>query len=299
MRGDILIPDIKYYVISIAAIFLALGIGIYIGFTLDAHNLLIEQKDDMVTKIEEKLDYLNNENNNLKKDIDELNKKNDQYQDYAEDVYSFVIKDRLDDVNIAIVETNDDYVYSGIGKTLELAGANVVNITTITDKFLNEELLKNICANSSKESNTKGNVIEKGIVELTRGLIEGKNTDFIQKLKENEIINIVGDYDKPVDFIIIAGGSEDKNLNRISKIDKNIVNIAKKSDIPIIGIEKEKVTYSYIKDYKNLRISTVDNVDSVIGKTALIFSMEGRPGNYGVKSEAEELLPSISNNISE
>ena len=44
----------KFYVISIVAIFVALGIGIYIGFTLDTQSFLVEQKEDIVAKLEEK-----------------------------------------------------------------------------------------------------------------------------------------------------------------------------------------------------------------------------------------------------
>ena len=43
----------KFYVISIVAIFAALGIGIYIGFTLDAQSIIVEQKEDIAAKIEE------------------------------------------------------------------------------------------------------------------------------------------------------------------------------------------------------------------------------------------------------
>lgn len=294
-----MIPNVKYFVISIAAIFLALGIGIYIGFTLDAHNLLLEQKDDMVTKIEEKFNYLSDENIRLKEEINELKSDSTQYIDYMESVYPIVIKDRLKDLNVAIIETNDDYVYSGIGKTLELAGANVVNITTVKDKFLNDELLNEINNMLSEEEKLKGELIGNGVVNLTGGIISGESNNFIAKLRENDAINFVGNYNTPIDYIVIAGGAEDEDSKNALKIDKFIIETAKKEGIPIIGIEKEKVNYSYIKDYKSLRISTVDNVDSIIGKTSLILSMEGRPGNYGVKSEAEELLPVIKNDTSE
>lgn len=292
-----MIPNIKYFVISIAAIFLALGIGIYIGFTLDAHNLLIEQKDDMVTKIEEKFNYLSDENIDLKEEINELKNESTQYNDYIDTVYPIIIKDRLKNLNVAIIETNDDYVYSGIGKTLELAGANVVNITTIKDKFLNENFLKDINNMLMDEDKINGELVGGGIVNLTERIISGESNTYMSRLKENDAINFVGNYNKPIDYIIIAGGAEDEKSNNILKVDKNIIETAKREGIPIIGIEKEKVNYSYIKDYKGSRISTIDNVDSVIGKTSLILTMEGRPGNYGVKSDAEELLPVIKDDI--
>lgn len=291
-------PNLKYYVVSIAAIFLALGIGIYIGFTLDAHNLLVEQKDDIVAKIEEKFEYLSDENVNLKQEINDLENINDQYEKYIENVYEVIIKDRLKDANIAIIETNDDYVYSGIGKTLELAGANVVNITTIKDKFINEGVLKEI-NDGLYEKLQSDDLVGGGIINLTRAIINGKEDDFIDSLREKKAINLIGSYDTPIDYLVIAGGAENEDANKISKIDKNIIDLAHDLEVSVIGIEKENVNYSYMDAYKNYRISTVDNVDSIIGKTALILSMEGRAGNYGIKPGAQQLLPNLEDYISE
>src|SRR5699024_11015533 len=130
-------------------------------------------------------------------------------------------------LNVAIIETNDDYVYSGIGKTLELAGANVVNITTIKDKFLNENFLKDINNMLMDEDKINGELVGGGIVNLTERIISGESNTYMSRLKENDAINFVGNYNKPVDYIIIAGGAEDEKSNNILKVDKNIIETAK------------------------------------------------------------------------
>ncbi len=61
----------------------------------------------------------------------------------------------------------------------------------------------------------------------------------------------------------------------------------------IIGIEKSKANYSYIDAYKSFRISTVDNIDMIMGKVSLILAMEGRPGHYGIKATAENIIPNL------
>jgi len=288
-------PNMKFYVISIVSIFLALAIGIYIGFTLDAQNFLVEQKEDIASKLEEKFDYLRSENVDLKKDIDEMEIENSQYETFGNIVYPEVIKNKLSGMKVAIIETNDEYIYSGVGKTLEMAGANVVNITTLKDSFLNEDLLKEIyLKNNVDEEELKENIIEKATIDLSTSIISGEDEKVIKFFKEYSLINIVGNIDEPVDYVIIAGGNYKKDLDRINLIDKTIINVIKKDEIPIIGIEKKKVENSYMKEYKDYRISTVDNIDSIIGKVALVMSMEGRPGNYGVKPTAESLLPDPS-----
>lgn len=296
-----MIPNMKFYVVTIAAIFLALAIGIFVGFTLDAQNVLIEQREDIAAKLEEKFDYLRSENLDLKKEIEALNEVDLQYKDFINKIYPELVKNRLSGLRVAIIETNDDYIYSGIGKSLELSGASVSSIITIKDKLLNEDLLLSILnKNGIDEDLNKNNVIESSISDLTKCIITGEKSEILDSLIANDLINVVGDIKEPVDFIIVAGGSSSEEAaNNVEIIDKRIIEFSKKSNVPVIGVEKTKVKFSYIDEYKALRISTIDNVDTVIGKVALIMAMEGRPGNYGIKPSAEELIPDPSSIISE
>ena len=296
-----MIPNMKFYVVTIVAIFLALAIGIFVGFTLDAQNVMIGQREDMAAKLEEKFDYLRSENVDLKKEMEALNEADSQYKDFINKIYPELVKNRLSSLKVAIIETNDDYIYSGIGKSLELSGASVSSIITIKDKFLNEDLLlSTLNKDNIDEDLNKNNVIESSMSDLTKCIITGEKSETLDSLIANDLINIVGDIKEPVDFIIVAGGSSsEEDANNVGIIDKRIIEFSKKSNVPVIGVEKTKVKFSYIDEYKNLRISTVDNVDTVIGKVALIMAMEGRPGNYGIKPSSEELIPDPSSIISE
>ena len=283
----------KFYVISIVAIFAALGIGIYIGFALDAQSFVVEQKEDIATKLEERFDFLTNENQQLKISLKEIEVENENYKYFIDSTYEEIVKGRLDGSKIAIIETNDDYMYSGIGQILETAGANVISVTTINDRIMNEEMLKDIY--SELKIPISGNkLIASSIEELTKSLVTGEETEFVKKLIEKNFVDIVGVIDQPIDYVIIAGGSVKEDKERLTLIDQVIVNTVKNMDRFIVGIEKLKSNYSYMEAYKSFRISTIDNVDTSIGKVSLILAMEGRPGHYGLKETAEELVPNLS-----
>lgn len=180
-----MIPNMKFYVISIVSIFLALAIGIYIGFTLDAQNFLVEQKEDIASKLEEKFDYLRGENINLKKDIEDLKMQNSQYEKFNETLYPEVIKNRLSGMKVAIIETNDEYIYSGVGKVLEMSGADVVNITTIKDKFLNQDILNEIyLKNGVKKEELEDNIVGKATIDLSTAIASDEENEIIKYFKE-------------------------------------------------------------------------------------------------------------------
>ncbi|MFY9216761.1 MAG: copper transporter, partial [Tepidanaerobacteraceae bacterium] len=51
--------NIKYLVITVISIFLALGIGILIGIQIDSQDIILEQQEITVQRMENKLDELN------------------------------------------------------------------------------------------------------------------------------------------------------------------------------------------------------------------------------------------------
>lgn len=287
-----MIPNIKFYVISIAAIFAALGIGIYIGFLLDAQDLVIEQRQDIVSEIEERFNYLSEENKELKEQMETINNENENYKLFIDSTYKEIIKDKLIGVNVAIIETNNDYMYSGIGQVLEIAGANVVNLTTIMDKFMNEELLSSLYSELGVSPDS-GNIIKDATEKLAESIIKGETNELVSKLEDRGFINLVGPINESVDVVIIAGGSLTEPQDRINLLDRTIINVCKNNSISIVGIEKLEANYSYMEAYKNFGITTVDNIDTIIGKVSLVLAMQGKPGHYGMKNTAESVVPNI------
>ncbi len=289
-----MLANIKYYVLTVVSIFLALAIGIYIGFMFNAQDILLSQKEDIVTKLEERFDYIEKENKATKEEIDKVTKENNMLREFNKAIYGDVIKDKLVGMKIAIIETSDDYIYEGISQTLESAGADVTSITTIKNSFDSDlDLLKIAYEKASGISNVDNNITKLAIDSIAQEIITGQNDKVIETFKSEGLIDATGGYNTNIDYLVIAGGRKDKDDTRFDAIDKRIISISKKANISVIGIEKEDVEYSYIDKYKANRISSVDNVDTIMGKVALVLAIDGRPGNYGVKPSAESLVPNL------
>lgn len=61
----------------------------------------------------------------------------------------------------------------------------------------------------------------------------------------------------------------------------------------VYGVESSQTSFSYMEEYQKNNISTVDNIDLSLGQIALIYAMEGEPGNYGIKPTAKRFMPSV------
>jgi hypothetical protein len=64
--------------------------------------------------------------------------------------------------------------------------------------------------------------------------------------------------------------------------------------IPVVGVERSDADPSQIGFFKGAGVTaTVDSVDLVSGRVALVYALNGSEGNYGVKSSADGLLPGL------
>ncbi|QZY56818.1 copper transporter [Crassaminicella profunda] len=283
-----MVINLKYYVITIVAIFLAIGIGIFIGIMLDGQDLIVDQQKEIVAQLESKFDEFKIKQDSLQEKIDVLNLEKDKNERFLNKIYPELVKDKLKDLNVMVLETSEHYDYSGVNDAFKKAG--VSNVTNMIIKEGNKEGIIEI----AQEFGIAGDSVdleEQIIKKFCDVLVSGEDKAFIEKLKEKKIIDYADDFIVPADYIVIAGGSIDKDQNIFNKFDQPIINYSKSKNIPIMAVEKIEVAYSNIGEYKKLRISTVDNVDTIIGKISMLMVVSGQEGHFGEKETADNLVP--------
>ncbi|MGB9680288.1 MAG: copper transporter [Thermoanaerobacteraceae bacterium] len=284
--------NIKYYVLTIASIFMALGIGIFIGFMLDGQKVFSEQQNIIINELEQKFKDIQTENITLKNNISDLEKQIGYYNQYHQIIFPQLVQNKLNGIKVSIIETSSEFIYPGMRNALLKAGATINSITVIKqpfdsgNDFDNQDLVNFL----SKFGNVDTKHLNEFVSEkLANAIVTGQNNEIINYLKEKGYIDFSGTSGN-VDFVIIAGGSNNKD-NTLSSIDIPIIKEVKSDNIPIIGVEQSDAKYSYIDGYKRQHISTIDDINDIIGQTSLIMVMEGKEGNYGTKPSAVNLMP--------
>ncbi|MDD4568740.1 MAG: copper transporter [Tepidanaerobacteraceae bacterium] len=283
--------NIKYLVITVISIFLALGIGILIGIQVDSQDIILEQQEITVQKMENKFDELNRLNFDLQSQIKQLSMFHELNENYIKNIFPDYIKNKLQDLHIVIIETTDDYTYTNMREALKMAGGKVTSVTLISERllFMSNEDKNELMEHFGVDENII-HVVLKNIVET---VIDNNQVDDITFLIEKGIIYVNGDFANPADYVVIAGGSREKN-DKQDIIDVPIIREVKKRSLPVIGVEVSDVANSYIELFKKEKLSTVDNVDTIIGQTSLILVISGKEGHFGVKKTANSLMPFLS-----
>jgi len=285
--------NIKYLVITVISIFLALGIGILIGVQIDSQDLILEQQEITVQKMENKLEELNRINSDLQNELSKLATINNTNENYIKNIFPDYIKNKLLGMHIVILETADEYTYASMRQALKTAGAQVTSVTIISDKLLSmseEEKAELMGYFGITESENITPVVLKRIAETVGGRFV---PDDIAFLIEMGLIYVNGTLEQPADYVVLAGGSSE-NGDKHEIIDVPLIRELKKLSLPLVGVETTAVEVSYIDVYKKQQLSTVDNVDTIIGQTSLVLVINGKEGHYGVKKSANSLMPYLS-----
>jgi hypothetical protein len=285
--------NIKYYLVLMVGFFLALGLGILIGISLESKDLLENQQSLIVKQIEDEFMQIRNETDLMKRNLVNLQQEKEQLNSLCQILYSHTIKDRLKNLKVSIIKTNKRFDYSILDDLLCQSGASIESNLIINQESLASLNQPEIALNVLKQQiSPNKNILQMVAEDLVFSVYHGTSTALIEQLMNKNLLSSLINIEKGCDAIILAGGGQGNMKDeQMHILDVLLIQEALKYDIPIIAVELQQITSSAILKYKELGISTVDNVDSLSGKLALISILDGSFGNFGVKQGAHSLLP--------
>ncbi|MGE5576373.1 MAG: copper transporter [Syntrophothermus sp.] len=298
-----MIIDMRYHIASLVAVFLALGLGILIGSTMLGEGLLVAQQKQLIDRLEADFERIRTEKRDLQAQVSILEEQLKVDDRFARTVLPVLVKDRLYGKQIALVRTGDaaDHrLLKELAGVLRDAGANVVSTTYfVQDLESLDEDRRQVLAQSlgfTGAVNNFSNELAKG---LAASIGRGVASPVMAYLRQHEIIQTSGQFQAPVDAVVLVGGGLDEKKQSWRSLDLPLIENLQKMGVPVVGVETEKAKNSYIRPYKQKGLSTVDNIDMVPGQLALIYTLSaGKRGNFGVKDTARQLMPSPAEGFS-
>lgn len=294
-----MVINIKHFIITIIAIFLSLGIGIFVGVIIDSQQLFIEQQKVLVSEIEDEFDGFKQKNYELMSKLEEYKEENDRNDKFLDLVYYKLINESLVGLNIMVINLFSDNDYLDVKETLNNAGINEIIEVNIANQSEEQvaDMFK-IMNNKSARDVINRDEIKKMKFEKIYSRISNQKYSMLPfYLKGIEGFDYKGNMYTNIDYVILI----DNGLNIDNKFYKNarneLIELINKDDIPIIVVEKSTEKTSSIPFYIELGISTVDNVDTKLGKIAMLAVLKGGKGHFGEKKTAEKLIPDECFNI--
>lgn len=278
--------DFRYHIISLTAVFLALGVGIVLGTMVVEKGVVSEQQKALVSRIEKDFEALRSENRQAAARLELA-------EQFADEIVPMMVANKLTGQNVALVVTTSmtDEVGRGISETIQKAGARVTSTTTIqSDVGLGDkEKAAKIEALIAEATPAGGPLKARLLTEVAKDISTGQQPKLLQDLAGYGSLKLNGVYDVPVQAVVVIGGTDGKVA--VDDIDAAFIKGVVAYNVPVVGVETSTVKNSYMNGYQGLGISTVDDIDLVAGRIALILVLSGQSGHYGIKPTAKQMLP--------
>jgi hypothetical protein len=275
--------DLRYHVASLAAVFLALVIGILVGVGI-ASQTSVEESERRV--LEDQIARLERARDSRAAEAEELRRQQVAAATYLERSYPALMDGRLRGVNVALlfIGQADAGLQAAVTQTLADASApGLVRMRAlhlpVDGEAISDPLEPEQGATLSPEEVGR---------RLGREFVAGGETPFWDALAEVVVEDNLGGSNEEVDAVVVAHTARINHAPTARFVSGLYAGIAA-SGAPAVGVEQINAQPSRIAVYRGAGLSTVDSVDTSVGRVALAELLRGGPeGHYGVKATAED-----------
>lgn len=281
--------NFKYFIVSIGAIFLALGVGILIGTSMESSVDIQEQNAAIVTDIDKQFKQLKEKDDKLTETNKNLLAKIDNIKDFIADNESLLSDQKLSGKKLALISFNEKANVDSVKNALTNAGASIELDIQIKDEVLNMTNLEKINTKLSQKFTKKEEVIS----YIANAIKNSSDTSSLASLEELGLIKVRannGTYDT-VNAILVFNGSTSSGKTKFPSLIKPILDQIKEDKYTVaIATSGENVG---LKEFSKIKVSSIDNIDEAAGRVSLIdlLASSNIIGSFGNSPEGDKLLP--------
>lgn len=278
----------RYHAASLAAVFLALAIGILIGSQWGA-DVLNNTREDLESSLTSDL-------NEARAQIDEQNRELGQFSEFGNTAYPLLIEGRLAGDKIGVVGFGQlpSSVTDSIDSALEPTGGELVAVGAIRQPPSLEDLASSLENTRFRSIATSENALTAYGQTIGRQLVRGGR--ILNQTRSELMSQSSGQFRGLDGLVIYLAESEDADTDlqdTAEALNRAIIEGAEATRARLVGVEVTGTDPSTVGFLRDLNLTTVDNLDQPSGKVSLVYSLNGVEGAFGVKGEATRLLPDL------
>jgi hypothetical protein len=134
---------------------------------------------------------------------------------------------------------------------------------------------------------------------IARAVTQTDGGDALAVLERERLLRRDGDYAQIPEHVLVVAGATNRYMDRSATLDLPLVRALLALNAKVIACEPRKAEISSMPAFREVEITTVDNVDTDMGRIALVLAVDGPKGSYGVKPTAAggPLPPSLTDGL--
>lgn len=278
----------RYHATSLIAVFLALAIGILVGAEFGGDALTDTRRDlegSLVNNLQD-----------ARSRGDELSAQLGQANEFADQVYPVLTRDRLEGSRIAIValgglpSEDSDAVEEALGPT----GARLVGVGVVREPVDVNGLAEDLAKTRFRDLRQNPDSLTALGVGLGRQLVLG---GVLPEVVRGHLFSRASGNFGALDGVIVVR-DQPQDMGPVQRaaagtLEGGLMSGITATRVPAVGVEGSTAEPSSVSFFQGNDLSSVDAVDLTAGQLALVLSLLGADGSFGIKGSADRLLPDL------
>jgi hypothetical protein len=287
--------DLRYHVTSLAAVFIALLIGILVGVALASLGLGHSERKSL----EDYLRRAQNRADALQTAVGSMQQQNRADSSFVNDTYNALMTDRLKDKRVAVlyVGSVDHTIQSEIATTLKDAGGGTPSRLYAVQVPIDAAAIDKRLGNNPALAQYAGpDRLRQLGQQLGRAFVTGGKMPIWNALHTmivQEATPRFGASRRPVDAVIVVR-TADPQTGDSAPFVKGLYEGIGNAGVPAVGVAQSRDPFTAKPVFQDAQLSTIDDVDLDAGKLALaiVLSQPASRADYGVNTS--DLLPPVT-----
>lgn len=281
--------DYRYHALSLAAVLFALAVGVLIGVAIGDSNLVSSAQDGIVRNLRSEV---SGSQQNLEKVSTHLHEE----ETLGADLWPLAVHGLLSGKNVGLIFLggSSDEIDSLVRDSVAEAGGNVKTVVAVREPLDMNGLASQASGTRYAALATEPSLVKRFGVRIGKQLVSGGQ--LLERVHTRLLSSYDGELGKLEGLVVARGeptGMSAEAEKAVAEFQSGLIAGVASEAVPAVGVELSSTEPSQIPWYKAEDLASVDDLETIAGRTALALALAGDHGAYGVKSTADALLPSV------
>jgi len=292
--------DFRYHALSLTAVLVALVVGLLLGVAIGDRNLVSSAQRGLRDSLRRDVNAARSENTRLSGQIG--------FRSHFEElIYPDVVAGRLAGrrIGVLVLGGASDEINNLVRSGLEPAGAKLVLAAAVREP----PDLDGLAGAAPAGSRFAGLASTPSLVRvlgrrLGAALARGESQASpagrprLLDLERGRLLSSFNGTLTALDGVVVvrndSAAPPGPQADASAALDAGLMAGLQAANIAVVGVETSATNPSQVPWYGQQSMASVDNLDDLSGRAALVFALAGAHGAYGSKPTAEALLPPLA-----
>ncbi len=285
--------DFRYHALSLVSVFLALVLGLLLGVAIGDRGLVSSAERDVRASLRGDVRKAQAESENLRAQLDEQNK-------FLQEAYPLMVGSRLIGERVGVVTLGDvsDQEIGNVRDALEATGGRLTSVVSIRTPLDLPSISTAAAGTAFQNLQVDPKLVKRFGERIGVGYMSGGGR-LLDKVHRELLASSSGALGGVDSVVVIREPRtfQKPQQNVLDDFEDGLMTGLSNNNGTVVGVETTDTKPSQVGWYRDHDLASVDDVDQLPGRAALVFALAGADGAFGTKSTADGLLPKAANTL--